>query len=81
MSVLEIEEIWRKYGEVYFKITKQNTEILKRADFNKRMSNGVRICSCNAPEARRSDNTFFIMGDMKEEILMNVAVMNVSLNK
>lgn len=65
MSVLEIEETRRKYGEVYFKITKQDTRILKRAYFNKRMSNGAIISSVNAPEARESESTFFIRGDMK----------------
>lgn len=65
MSVLEIEETRRKYGEVYFKITKQYTRILKRYYFDEDMSNGIRIYSVNAPEAREEENTFFIRGNVQ----------------
>lgn len=69
MNILEIEIIRRECNDVYFRIIKQDTRILKRDDFEECMSNGIRICSINSPEARRKEDTFFIRGDMKHRDL------------
>lgn len=67
MAILEIGEIRREYAGVHFKITKQDTTILRRHNFEKTMDNGVNIVSCAYPEIKEQSRDFFVRGSRSEK--------------
>lgn len=66
MRILEIEKTSEYKGTIGFKIVHQNSSIIKRGDFRKKMSNGVVIRSICCPEVSYDEMgeniIFFIRG-------------------